>query len=174
MPEIVPVTEPANLSNLLNISEIYHKLISLGNKFPKIFFQEMSHESLPGNRVLARVPQTSFAKNTVRAYHPTISKFGQYFEDRDLHSLSPEEIPSFLTQLTAGNEQRTEHSRYSCLSSFFNFIGKKNDSSLRNPCDNPMTRKFFKISEIPQWKILEKEAEDEVMFRTRKPRNRNL
>ena len=35
-----------------------------------------------------------------------------------------------------------------------------------------MMRKLFKISEIPQWKILEKEVVDEIIFRTIKPRNR--
>ena len=35
-----------------------------------------------------------------------------------------------------------------------------------------MMRKLFKITEIPQWKILEKEVVDEIIFRTIKPRNR--
>ena len=35
-----------------------------------------------------------------------------------------------------------------------------------------MMRKLFKISEIPQWKILEKGVVDEIIFRTVKPRNR--
>jgi integrase/recombinase XerD len=35
-----------------------------------------------------------------------------------------------------------------------------------------MLRKLFKIAEIPQWKILEKEVVDEIIFRTLKPRNR--
>ena len=103
---------------------------------------------------------------------PTISKFGQNFGDRELQSLSPDEILSFLTQLTEGNKQLTKHTRYSYLSSFFNFIKNNNDPSLQNPCDNPMMRKLFKISEMPQWKILEKEVVDEIIFRTIKPRNR--
>ena len=37
-------------------------------------------------------------KNTVRAYYPTIPKFGQQFGDRELQSLSPDEILSFLTR----------------------------------------------------------------------------
>ena len=86
--------------------------------------------------------------------------------------MSPEEILSFLTQLTEGNIQLTKHTRYSYLSSFFNFIKKNSDPSLQNPCDNPMMRKLFKISEIPQWKILEKDVVDEIIFRTIKPRNR--
>jgi integrase len=84
----------------------------------------------------------------------------------------PRRILSFLTQLTEGNKQLTKHTRYSYLSSFFNFIKNNNDSSLQNPCDNPIMRKLFKISEIPQWKILEKEVVDEIIFRTLKPRNR--
>jgi integrase/recombinase XerD len=35
-----------------------------------------------------------------------------------------------------------------------------------------MMRKLFKISEIPQWKILAKEVVDEIIFRTIKPKNR--
>jgi hypothetical protein len=38
-----------------------------------------------------------------------ISKFGQLFVERDLHSLSQDEILSFLTQLTEGNKQLTKH-----------------------------------------------------------------
>jgi integrase len=77
-----------------------------------------------------------------------------------------------LSQLTEGNKQLTKHTRYSYLSSFFNFIKNNNDSTLQNPCDNPMMRKLFKMSEIPQWKILEKEVADGIIFRTFSPRNR--
>jgi integrase/recombinase XerD len=86
--------------------------------------------------------------------------------------LLPDEILSFLNQLTEGNKQLTKHTRYSYLSSFSNFIRINNDPSLRNPCDNPMMRKLFKITEVPQWRILEKEAVDEIIFRTIKPRKR--
>jgi integrase len=35
-----------------------------------------------------------------------------------------------------------------------------------------MMRKLFKNTEIPPWKILEKDVVDEIIFRTTKPRNR--
>ncbi|MFH1629901.1 MAG: site-specific integrase [Pseudomonadota bacterium] len=101
-----------------------------------------------------------------------MTKFGQHFEERELQSLSSDEILSFLTHLTEGNKQLTKHTRYSYLSSFFNFIKNNNDPSLQNPCDNQMMRKLFKNTEIPQWKILEKDVVDEIIFRTIKPRNR--
>ena len=88
-----------------------------------------------------------------------------------MQALSPDEILSFLTQLTGGNKQLPKHTRYSYLSSLFNFIKNNNASSLQNPCDNPMMRKLFKMSEIPQWKILGKEVVDEIIFRTIRPRN---
>ena len=168
----MPLKKPANRINLLNISETYHKLTPLGKQNPKNLFEEVSYESIPGNPVLGRVPQTPFEKKIPSEHHPTISKFGQHFEDRELQSLSPDEILSFLTQLTEGNKQLTKHTRYSYLSSFFNFIKNNNDPSLQNPCDNQMMRKLFKNTEIPQWKILEKDVVDEIIFRTIKPRNR--
>jgi integrase/recombinase XerD len=79
---------------------------------------------------------------------------------------------SFLTQLTEGNKQLTKHTRHSYLGSFFDFMKNNNDPSLLNPFDNRMMRRLFKISKIPQWKILEKEVVDEIIFRTIKPRNR--
>ena len=36
-------------------------------------------------------------KNTIRAYGSLLSKFREHFPDRDLASISPEEVLSFLT-----------------------------------------------------------------------------
>ena len=60
--EYVPCKKPAKRINLLNISERYHKLTPLGKQNPKNLFEEVSHESLPGNPVLGGVPQTPFEK----------------------------------------------------------------------------------------------------------------
>jgi integrase/recombinase XerD len=46
------------------------------------------------------------------------------------------------------------------------------DKSLQNPCDSPILRKMFRTPKKTQWKILEKEIVDEIIFRTRDPRNR--
>jgi integrase/recombinase XerD len=51
-------------------------------------------------------------------------------------------------------------------------IGNNIDQEFRNPCDNPMIKKLFR-SKIPtRWDFLEKETVDEIIFITRKSRNR--
>jgi integrase/recombinase XerD len=111
-------------------------------------------------------------KNTLRAYSPTIAKFAQCFEGREVQTLSTEEILAFLTKTMEGNKQGTKHTRYSYLSSFFNYIKNNHDPSLQNPCASQMMRKLFRNAEIPRWKILEKEVVDEIIFRTVRTRNR--
>jgi len=81
----------------------------MGKQNPKNLFQEVPHEGLPGNPVLDRLLQAPIEKKYPQTYHPTVSKFGQDFRERELQSLSPDEILSFLTQLTEGNKQLTKH-----------------------------------------------------------------
>ena len=101
-----------------------------------------------------------------------LSRFNSHFGDRDLSTITPDEILSFLTPLTEGNKQSTKRSRYSALSSFFNLIKNTLDPKLENPCSTPMLRKLFRPPRIVPWTILEKEVVDEIIFRTVKPRNR--
>jgi integrase len=43
---------------------------------------------------------------------------------------------------------------------------------MHNPCDTPILRKIFKDHRPQQWKIIEKDLIDEIIFRTTNPRNR--
>jgi integrase/recombinase XerD len=79
------------------------------------------------------------------------------FGDRELESIIPDEILSFLTRLTEGNKQTTKRNRYSCLKAFFNYIRNTIDFETQNPCDTPILRKIFKASRPEQWKIIEKD-----------------
>jgi integrase/recombinase XerD len=130
------------------------------------------HESLSRYPLLAGVSQTSFKKNTLKTYQSIFSKLTTQFGERDLNSLTPEQILSFLTQINQGAKQTTKRTRYSQLTSFFNFIIKNFDSDFRNPCNTPMLRKLYRPSGPIRWAILEKEVMDEIIFRTTKPRNR--
>ena len=113
-------------------------------------------------------------ESTVRSFKFVLSKFNHQFGDRDMNTITSDEILSFLTRLTEGNKQSTKRSRYSALSSFFNLIKNTLDPKLENPCSTPMLRKLFKPPKMVQWTILEKEVVDEIIFRTVKPRNRLL
>ena len=132
----------------------------------------MHYESLSRNPLLAGVSQASFKKNTLKTYQSILSKLTTQFGERDLYSLTPEEILSFLTQINQGTKQLTKRTRYSQLTSFFNFITQNLDPSFKSPCDTPMLKKFYRSPGIVRWTILEKEVVDEVIFRTVKPRNR--
>ena len=132
----------------------------------------MSYESLSRHPFLAGVSQAPFKKNTLRTYQSILSRFSGQFGERDLNSITPDDVLSFLTQINQGTKQLTKRTRYSQLTSFFNFVIQNLDPNLRSPCDAPMLKKFYRSPGLIRWTILEKEVADEVIFRTVKPRNR--
>jgi integrase len=89
-----------------------------------------------------------------------------------LDTLTFGEILSFLSEFTEGTKQSTKRLRYALLSAFFNFIKNSIDPEFQNPCDTPILRKVFRVAKANQWKILEKEVVDEMIFRTENVRNR--
>jgi integrase len=100
------------------------------------------------------------------------SRFKEEFGKTDLESITPDEILSFLTRLTEGNNQTTKRNRYSSLKAFFNYIRNTIDLEIKNPCDTPILRKIFREKRPQQWKIIEKDLIDEIIFKTENPRNR--
>ena len=132
----------------------------------------MSHESLSRHPLLAGVSQSSFKKNTTRTYQLILSKLNAQFGEKELDSLTPDEILSFLTDINQRTNQLTKRTRYSQLTSFFNFVTQNLDPDFRSPCDTPMLKKLFRSPGPIRWTILEKEVVDEIIFRTIKPRNR--
>ena len=110
--------------------------------------------------------------NTMRNYELVFRRFCDQFGDRELGSISPDEILAFLIQFTEGTKQSTKRLRYCLLSAFFNFIKSSLDPKLENPCETPILKKLFKDPKPNHWDILEKEVVDEMVFRTENPRNR--
>ena len=110
--------------------------------------------------------------NTIRNYKLLLPRFCDQFGDRELESITSEEVLSFLTRFTEGTQQSTKRLRYSLLSAFFNFIRNSTDPQLQNPCDTPVLRKLFKNPKPNHWQILEKEVVDEIIFRTVNLRDR--
>jgi integrase len=111
-------------------------------------------------------------KNSLKNYQLLLSSFSEIFDDRKLDTLRSEEILTFLTQFTEGTKQSTKRLRYSLLSSFFNFIKNSFDPEFQNPCDTLLLRKVFRGTKPNQWKIIDKEVVDEIIFRTDNLRNR--
>jgi site-specific recombinase XerD len=130
------------------------------------------HESLSRYPLLAGVSKASFKKNTIKTYQSTLSKLTTEFGERELAFLTAEEILSFLTQINQNTKQTTKRTRYSQLTSFFNFITQNLDPNFRSPCETPMLKKFYRSPGLIWWTILEKKVVDEVIFHTTRPRNR--
>ncbi len=98
-----------------------------------------------------------------------MAKFGDWIGDRELESITSDEILAYLTEKTEGQKQSTKRFRYTLLKTFFNFIKNTIDPSLINPCDSPVLKKTFRLAKGRQWVILDKDVIDEIIF---KPRNR--
>jgi len=113
-------------------------------------------------------------ETTVRSWEFVLLRFENQFGDRELDSISSDEVLSFLRECTERTKQSTRRSRYAVLSAFFNLIKNTIDPGTENPCSTPMLRKLFRPAKITHWTILEKEVVDEIIFRTVKPRNRLL
>ena len=111
-------------------------------------------------------------KNTIRNHEYVLVRFREQFGERELDSICSDEIIAFLNQLTEGRKQTTKRVRYSLLKAFFNFIQNTIDVDLQNPCDMPIMRKIFRAPKLAQWKILDKETVDEIIFRQTNQRNR--
>jgi site-specific recombinase XerD len=111
-------------------------------------------------------------KNTLQNYEFVPSNFQNHFEDIELTSITSEDILAFMSKVSDGTKQNTKKLRFTLLSAFFNFIKDSVNPEYQNPCDNPALRKLFKAGKPTQFDILEKDVVDEVIFRTRDPRNR--
>ena len=76
---------------------------------------EAPDESFPGNQI------GSIRKRiTLKNYEFLFSRFQDEFGDRDIESITSDEILSFLTRLTEGTKETTKRNRYSSLKTFFN------------------------------------------------------
>jgi site-specific recombinase XerD len=136
-------------------------------------YQEVYHESFQRRQFVFGLPQTELPKkNTIRAYKLFLAKFLEYFPQRDLASITSEEILSFLTKINDGCRQLTKHTRYAILKALFNFIRNNLEAQFHNPCDMFRLKKLFRPEKLAQWTFIDKEAIDEIIFRTTQVRNR--
>ena len=99
-------------------------------------------------------------------------RFDTTFPDRELASITAEEILSFLNQINPSANQSTKRLRYSLIKAFYNFCKNTFDETISNPCATSMLKKMFRDRRGVQWTILEKEVIDEIIFKTENHRDR--
>ena len=81
-------------------------------------------------------------------------------------------VQAFLESITNGRKPQTRKIRFAHLTSFFNFVHNNLSPGFQNPCNSPMMRKLFRPKITTNWSIIEKDAVDEIIFRSAKIRNR--
>ncbi len=86
--------------------------------------------------------------------------------------MTSDEILKFLVKITDGLKPSTKKLKYSLIKSLFNFVKNTVMPDLLNPCDSAVLSKTFRAGKLPPWKILERDAVDEFIFRTKNTRDR--
>ena len=93
------------------------------------------------------------SKNTIRAYKELMERFCQVSGDKDLKELTSDDVLDFLNGITESKKPQTRKTRFSHLTSFFNFTKNNIDQSFQNPCDNPIIKKMFRAKALAAWDI---------------------
>jgi len=111
-------------------------------------------------------------KNTLKNYEFIFTLFQEAFGDGQINSITTDDVLSFLTGLSTASKPATKRHRYSSLKAFFNFLKNSVDPGIQNPCDTAMLRKMLRERPPQQWKIVEKNQVNEIIFRTMKTSTR--
>ena len=111
---------------------------------------------------------------TVLGYRYILTGFEEFFGERDLGSVTGEDIYHFLEMVTEGNSNSSKRHRYSQLKAFFNFIITNYVMDHRNPLDTPLMRKTFRKAKAKPQKAIPKEIIDELIFNCQNLRDRLL
>ncbi len=101
-----------------------------------------------------------------------IKRLLRFFGDRDLNSISTKDIQGFLADYTAGCSNSTKKTRFSFVNAFFNFVRDNLDHTVQNPCNTKALKRQFRPGMNRNWKVLDKDFVDEMIFKTESDRNR--
>jgi len=118
--------------------------------------------------------KSNLKPRTVIGYRCLLNNFEELFGERDLTSISSEDLFHFLEIVTENNSNSTKRHRYSQLKAFFNFMIMNYEPGLTNPLDSPLMRKSFRLPKPTQREIIAKGLIDEVIFTSKNLRDRLL
>ena len=81
--------------------------------------------------------RSNLKPSTVIGYRCLLDNLEELFGDRDLKSISSEELFQFLEIVIESNSKSTKGRRYSQLKAFFNFITMNYEPDLSHPLYSP-------------------------------------
>jgi integrase/recombinase XerD len=111
-------------------------------------------------------------KKTQESYDYLLGNLTTLLGDTVLDDISPHDLYQFLLLLTEGRARSTGRLRYAQVKAFFSFIIERTNSSIANPCNNPVLSKTFRAPRMKQREIIGREVVDEIIYRCQKGRNR--
>jgi len=111
-------------------------------------------------------------QRTMDSYAHLLEKFRIRYGERPLESFTPDEIFTFLENLSPIHARSTRRLRYAQMKAFFTFIIDKCDLNVKNPCQASLLSKTFLTPRQAPRKILDRETVDEMVYSTRSPRDR--
>ncbi len=116
--------------------------------------------------------QSNHKPRTIESYRLLLERFEAIFAQKDLETITPDEIFHFLETLTGNMAKSTRRLRYAQLKAFYNFIIDRCSLNMRNPCSTSLLSKSFKAPKQQPHKILDRETVDEMIYNTKRQRDR--
>jgi integrase len=123
-------------------------------------------------KVITDHQRAHLKQRSIYSYNYLQERFGQRFGNRQIESISSDEVSQFLEDLTGSLSKATRRLRYAQLKTFFNFIINQFDLNIKNPCSSLILSSAFKTPPQKAQKILEKEVVDEMIYNTKNLRDR--
>jgi integrase/recombinase XerD len=111
-------------------------------------------------------------KRTKDSYRYLLEHLEKQFTDSHIDGLTTDQIYKFLEALTEHAAKSTRRLRYAQLKAFFNFLINEKRYSMKNPCQDSIIVKAFKSPRMKQKDILSRESVDEIIYRSKKTRDR--
>lgn len=111
-------------------------------------------------------------KRTIESYSPLLEKYEAAYAGQVLDSIGSDEIYHFLETATQHLSKSTRRLRYAQMKAFYNFIIDRCVLNMRNPCNTALLRKSYRAPKQLPHKILEREIVDEMIYNTKRQRDR--
>lgn len=111
-------------------------------------------------------------KRTTDSYRYLLEHLENHFTDSHVEAITFDQIYQFLETLTEHSAKTTRRLRYAQLKAFFNFLINEKRHSMKNPCQDSFMVKAFKSPRMKQRDILSRESVDEIIYRSKKIRDR--
>lgn len=116
--------------------------------------------------------QSNHKQRTTDSYVYLLCRFEMIYAQRALDSIGSDEIYTFLETLTQDLAKSTRRLRYSQLKTFYNFVIERCSLDMRNPCNTSLLSKSYRAPKQISRKILERETVDEMIYNTKRHRDR--